>query len=118
MNVILYAVFSSQVPISINNLINHVEEGVDLLFYLIVFITVFLFSRITREMQLVIFGPLSQRLLKILSLKSFENIFSSNSESRRNEDLGRLIQVINNGESSFIVILERMYYMYSPCFLK
>lgn len=118
MNVILYAVFSSQVPISINNLINHVEEGVDLLFYLIVFITVFLFSRITREMQLVIFGPLSQRLLKILSLKSFENIFSSNSESRRNEDLGRLIQVINNGESSFIVILERMYYMVLPLLLE
>jgi len=117
-NVALYAFFSSQIPISINNLINHVKEGADVFFYFTFFVFAFLFSRVTREMQLFIFGPLSQRLLKVLSLKSFENIFSNNLGSKRNEDLGKLTQIINNGEGSFIVILERIYYMVLPLLLE
>ena len=117
-NVVIYAYFSSLIPISINCLINTVEENKDVLFYFSLLISFFLISRITRELQMVIFGPLSQKLLKILSLKSFENVIRRQNGYNNSNNLGRLLQVISNGENSFVVVAERIYYLVLPLFLE
>ena len=117
-NVIIYAYFSSQIPISINYLINTVKENKNVLFDFFLLVAFFLISRITRELQMVIFGPLSQKLLKILSLKSFENVIHRQNGYNNSKNLGKLVQIISNGENSFIVIAERIYYLVLPLVLE